>query len=48
MMLESSIRRAWWVCRCRAEELVQILMHAFETETGIPYGQINLQTLHVK
>ncbi len=24
------------------------LMHAFETDTGIPYGQINLQTLHTK
>lgn len=29
---------------CRAEELVKILMHAFDTVTGIPYGQINLQT----
>ncbi|BDA46113.1 Mannosyl-oligosaccharide 1,2-alpha-mannosidase IA [Coccomyxa sp. Obi] len=28
----------------RAEELVKILMHAFDTVTGIPYGQINLQT----
>lgn len=28
----------------RAEELVQILMHAFDTPTGIPYGMINLQT----
>ena len=28
---------------CRSEELVKILMHAFDTETGIPYGQINLQ-----
>ena len=28
----------------RAEELVKILMHAFDTESGIPYGQINLQT----
>ncbi|EIE24199.1 glycoside hydrolase [Coccomyxa subellipsoidea C-169] len=28
----------------RAEELVQILMHAFDTPTGIPYGTINLQT----
>ena len=27
----------------RSEELVKILMHAFDTETGIPYGQINLQ-----
>lgn len=23
---------------------MKILMHAFDTETGIPYGQINLQT----
>lgn len=29
---------------CRAEELVKILMHAFDTDSGIPYGQINLQT----
>ena len=28
---------------CRSEELVKILMHAFDTDTGIPYGQINLQ-----
>ncbi|CAK0772077.1 hypothetical protein CVIRNUC_003926 [Coccomyxa viridis] len=27
----------------RSEELVKILMHAFDTDTGIPYGQINLQ-----
>ena len=27
----------------RSEELVNILMHAFDTETGIPFGQINLQ-----
>ena len=23
---------------------MKILMHAFDTESGIPYGQINLQT----
>ena len=28
---------------CRSEELVKILMHAFDTDTGIPYAQINLQ-----
>jgi hypothetical protein len=29
---------------CRAEELVKILMHAFDTPTGLPFGMINLQT----
>lgn len=32
----------------RAEELVDRLLHAFETPTGIPYNQLNLHTLQGK
>lgn len=36
-----------WVSGCRAEELVQRLLVAYDSPTGIPYNSIALDTLEV-
>lgn len=32
------------LCTCRTQQLVDILLHAFNTPTGIPWNQLNLHT----